>query len=103
MLTVAPTVGYDSFVSLEDANTYFADRGWAAWAAASIPDRENALRVGTVYVNSKRLLSEAIYPAVNMRVAWATFEAAKLSMTGGLYKAGTNQSIIEKTVGPLTI
>lgn len=102
-LVVAPAVGYDSFASVAAADTYFADQGYAPWAAATQAARENALRVGTVYVNARRPIPATLYPTVHPRIAKATMEAAKQSMIGTLYKAGTNQAIIEKSVGPLTI
>lgn len=102
-LVVAPAVGYDSFVSREDADAYFAELGYAAWAASSDTLRDNALRVGTVYVAAKRLLPGATYPTINPNVEKATMEAAKLALSGELYKNGQSQAVVEKTVGPLTI
>jgi len=102
-LVVAPAVGFDSFVSREDADAYFAGQSYAAWAAATTDDRDNALRVGTVYVNAKRLIPSATYPTVHPNVERATEEAAKLALAGTLYKNGQTQAVIEKTVGPLTI
>jgi hypothetical protein len=102
-LVVAPTVGYDSFASVAAADSYFVDQGYAAWAAATQAVKENALRVGTVYVNARRPIPATLYPTVHPRIAKATMEAAKLSMTGALYRSGTNQAIVEKSVGPLTI
>lgn len=102
-LTVAPAVGYDSFVDVATADAYFTEQGYAAWAAATTAEKENALRVGTVYVFARNLMPSAISPTVNPRVETATMEAAKLSHTGALYKNGLSQAVIEKTVGPLTI
>lgn len=101
-LVVAPEEGFDSYASLAEADAYFLERADAAWAAATEVQRNNALRVGSVYIAAKRLVLQAWYPTVLRQVKFATMEAAKLALTGGLYKAST-QAVIEKSVGPLTL
>jgi hypothetical protein len=102
-LVVAPTVGYDSFVSVAKADAYFAEQSYAAWAAASAAAKEVALRVGAVYVTAKRPTPGSVSPVVHPRLEIAAMEAAKLSLAGTLYKAGYTQAVVEKTLGPLTI
>jgi hypothetical protein len=48
-LIVAPAEGYDSLVSLADANAYCADMGHAGWTDAD-EAREAALRRATQYL-----------------------------------------------------
>jgi len=103
-LIVYPAEGYDSFVSLAAADAYHASMGNDAWAAATVGNREAALRRGTQYVYAKRLLPEALDP-LHPNVAAAAAEAAQRQLEGKLYRdiEQTSGSVIEKTVGPLTL
>jgi hypothetical protein len=40
----------EAYISVADADTYFAARGNAAWAALTEPQKEQALRLGTDYM-----------------------------------------------------
>lgn len=102
-LTVYPAIGWDSLVSLEDADAYWAAMGNTAWAGTSEPLREAALRRGTQYVLAQRLLPAALDPVVHPNVEAATAEAAERHRNGLLYKEPDPAPIIEKTVGPLSI
>ena len=48
-LTVAPAAGFDSLVSLEDANAYCTAMGLAAWTGNDLV-KEAALRRATQYL-----------------------------------------------------
>jgi len=50
---MAFTVGTNSFVSLDDANAYFVDRGNTTWANASDPNKQSALIRATDYLVQK--------------------------------------------------
>lgn len=110
-VAVYPAQGYDSFISLADANAYLASLGYAQWAAATEPAREAALRRGTQYVFSRRLVSEALWDTtttphmarVHPNVAAATAEAAVRHINGQLYADIDPTPVVEKTVGPLTL
>lgn len=110
-LAVYPAEGYDSFLSLADANTYAAGHGIADWAARADADKESALRVATVYIFGRRLTEEALYdtsttPAtarVHPNVKAATAEAAARAARGTLYRDVDPSAVTEKTVGPLTL
>lgn len=54
-LIVEDGTGYsdsESYISVEDADTYHANRANALWAAASTPQKEAALRKATQYLDS---------------------------------------------------
>jgi hypothetical protein len=112
-LAVYPAPGYDSFISLEDANAYLTALGYAknVWDNKTIEEREAALRRGTQFIYARRLLPEALWdtttiPAtarVHPNVAAATAEAARRHVEGTLYRDLDATPILEKTVGPLTL
>lgn len=103
-LVVYPEAGFDSYVSLADADTYLASLGYAAWALKTEPDREAALRRGTQYIYARRPIATALDPEVHPNIKAATAEAAFLQTQGKLYRDidPTKGAVIEKTVGPLT-
>lgn len=110
-VAVYPAPGYDSFISLGDADVYLVGLGYKQWAVTSVPDREAALRRGTQYIYSRRLLSEALWDfdvkpnvqRVHPNVAAATAEAAIRHINGSLYRDIDPAPVVEKSVGPLTL
>lgn len=112
-VAVYPAPGYDSFISLEDANTYLTSLGYAknVWDNKSTTEREAALRRGTQFIYARRLLPEALWdtttnpatPRVHPNVAAATAEAARRHVEGSLYRDLDPAPVLEKTVGPLTL
>lgn len=110
-VAVYPAPGYDSFISLGDADAYLAGLGYAQWAAATATVREASLRRGTQYVYSRRLVSEALWDfsvkpniqRVHPNVAAATAEAAVRHLDGKLYRDIDPAPVVEKSVGPLTL
>jgi hypothetical protein len=112
-VAVYPAPGYDSFISLEDANAYLTSLGYAknVWDNKSTTEREAALRRGTQFIYARRLRPEALWdittiPAtarVHPNVAAATAEAARRHVEGSLYKDLDPAPVLEKTVGPLTL
>lgn len=110
-LTVYPDAGYDSFISLAEADSYLASMGVTDWAGKTDPDREAALRRGTQYVTGRRLTTEALYDTstdpytarAHPNVKAATAEAAVRQARGQLYLDLDPAPITEKTVGPLTL
>jgi hypothetical protein len=112
-VAVYPAPGYDSFISLADANKYLTDLGFAknVWDNKSTTEKEAALRRGTQFIYARRLLPEALWdttvtPAVarvHPNVAAATAEAARRHVEGSLYRDLDSAPVLEKTVGPLTL
>lgn len=110
-LVVYPAEGYDSFVSLLDADTYAASHGIADWSARPDADKEAALRVATQFIFGRRLTDEALYDTstdpwtarVHTKVGQATIEAAARQARGQLYRDVDPTPVTEKTVGPLTL
>jgi len=112
-VAVYPAPGYDSFISLEDANTYLTALGFAknVWDNKTTTEREAALRRGTQFIFARRLLPAALWdtsvtPAiarVHPNVAAATAEAARRHVEGTLYRDLDSAPVLEKTVGPLTL
>jgi len=112
-VAVYPAPGYDSFISLEDANAYLTSLGYAknVWDNKSTTEREAALRRGTQFIYARRLRPEALWdttttPAtarVHPNVAAATAEAARRHVEGSLYGDLPSAPVLEKTVGPLTL
>jgi hypothetical protein len=101
VLIVAPLEGYDSFVSLDQANAYHQSMGNAAWSGAD-EAKEAALRRATQYVRSHyRLRADALAP-VHRNVAEATAELALRALTGELYADVDSALVVEETVGPIT-
>ena len=102
-LTVAPLLDYDSLVSLVQADDYWVRMNAPAWALASIPAREAALRRGTQFILAKRLIAAATAPTVVRAVQEATSEAAMRALTDALYRDVEPAPILLKAVGPIRI
>lgn len=101
-LIVAPTEGYDSLVSLADADAYWQRMGGAVWAAQSEPVREAALRRGTMYVLARNVKPQYLDP-VHARVAAAVCEASVLAASGELYGVIDAKPVLREQVGELAV
>lgn len=102
MLTVAPTEGYDSLVSIVQADAYWASMG-GAWLDFLLADRESALRRGTQYVLARGVKQQHLDP-VHTRVAAATCEAAMLHLTGALYATSIDaKPVLREQVGEIAV
>lgn len=101
-LIVAPADGFDSLVSLADADAYWQRMGGSAWADKLVDERESAIRRGTQYVLARSIRPAYLDP-VDSRVAAATCEAAMLHVTGELYGTVPASSVIRESVGSLTV
>ncbi len=117
----------DAFVSLADADAYFAARNNAAWQAATAGEREAAIREGTRLIHTRyrwpgeiqselQALSWPRYDAyhrdgkridpgiVPQEVQDATCEAALLSLSGSLIPATDRGGRIKSArVGPIQV
>ena len=101
-LTVAPTEGYDSLVSLADADAYWQRMGGAVWAALDDPSREAALRRGTQFILARSVKEQYLDP-VHTRVAAAACEAAMLHVSGELYGVIDAKPVLREQVGELAV
>lgn len=102
MLIVAPADGWDSLVSLADADAYHARMGNDAWALADESKREAALRRAAQYLSAKRIRAQYLDP-VHERVKAAASEAAARALDGGLYADIPAQAVTSESVGPISV
>lgn len=100
MLTVAPTEGYDSLVSLEDAAAYMGNYGHA-WPAEEAK-QEIALRQATQYLLTAYSIAPEHLDPVHDRVKAACCEAAVRASKGQLLNDTDGRVKTESTVGPIT-
>lgn len=116
MLTVAPTEGYDSLVSLEDAAAYMAKYGhaWPETAEqdgddgpispnpADVHKAEVALRQATQYLLTAYSIAPENLDPVHDRVKAACCEAAVRALKGQLLKDTDGRVKVSQTVGPIS-
>lgn len=100
MLVVAPEDGYDSLVSLAEAQDYMERMGYD-WPA-DVPKQEIALRRGTQYVVTMYSIGPEFLDPVADAVKHATCEAALRASDGSLFSDVDAQAITEESVGPIT-
>lgn len=100
-LVVAPDEGYESYVSVSDADAYVLKMGLTSWPADG-GDKEIALRVGTQYVRAMYAPLDKYIDPMHANLQAATIEAAVRSVTGALMTDVKPGAVIEKTIGPLT-
>src|SRR5690606_39575227 len=74
-LIVAPAEGYDSYVSVADADQYVADMGLTGWPTVQA-DKEKLLRRATQYISLKYEPKAQYLDPVHANIAAATVEAA---------------------------
>lgn len=99
-LTIAPAEGYDSYVSIADADAYAASMGRSAWPADEA-DKETALRRATQYVRVTYSPKAEYLDPVHKNIEAATVEAALRSISGELMADVKPAAVIEKTMGPM--
>lgn len=100
MLTVAPSEGYDSLVSLAEAQSYMERMGYD-WPA-EVSKQEIALRRGTQYVVTMYSIRPEFLDPVADAVKHATCEAALRASDGSLFSDVDAQAVTEESVGPIT-
>lgn len=100
-LIVAPTEGYDSYVSVADADAYVLKMGADGWPAGE-SDKEKALRRATQYIRVAYAPKAQYLDPVNENIEAATVEAAIRSVSGVLMTDVDAAAITEETIGPLT-
>ena len=100
MLVVAPEDGYDSLVSLVEAQSYMERMGYD-WPA-EVSKQEIALRRGTQYVVTMYSIRPEFLNPVADAVKHATCEAALRASDGSLFSDVDAQAVTEESVGPIT-
>lgn len=100
MLVVAPEDGYDSLVSLVEAQSYMERMGYD-WPA-EVAKQEIALRRGTQYVVTMYSIRPEFLDPVADAVNHATCEAALRAADGSLFSDVDAQAVTEESVGPIT-
>lgn len=102
MLIVIPAPGWDSLATLAQADAYHQKMGQAAWAQASEPDREAALRRATQYIVAQQVKVQYLDP-LHENVLAATCEAAARALDGSLYADIDPQAVTSERVGSIAV
>lgn len=102
MLVVAPADGWDSLVSLADADAYCLRMGVDGWALADDAKREAALRRAAQYLVARRIKAQYLKP-VHERVKAAACEAALRALDGSLFADVPAQAVTSESVGPISV
>lgn len=101
-LIVAPATGFDSLVSLAQADAYCAAMGHAAWTGA--PEvKEAALRRATQFLLTAYSIRAEYLDPVHKQVQDACCEAGLRALTGKLVIDVSAAVAVSKTVGPVSI
>ena len=100
MLIVAPEEGFDTLVTLAEAQDYMTrfGRDWPADEAK----QEVALRVGTQYIVTEYDIRPEFLDPVADRLKHAACEAALRAANGSLFADVDAQAVTEESVGPIT-
>lgn len=101
MLIVAPEQGFDSLVSLAEAQSYMERMGYD-WPAEEAK-QEIALRRGTQYIAAMyRVRPEFLDPVAEV-IKSAACEAALRAANGSLFSDVDPQAVKQEQVGPLSV
>lgn len=110
----------EAYITVADADTYFANRGNAAWAALTTTAKEQALRAGADYMQAvyggawagcKLKITQALdwprtavlYPTtLPVEIMRANAELALRASTGTLL-ADQGAQVVSETVGPVSV
>lgn len=105
-LIVAPTPGFDSLVSLEDAAQYMQDFGHDGWPEGADPadvrKAEVALRKATRYLLGRYSIKAENLDPVHVNVQAACCEAAIRALTGDLLADTDGRIITSETTDVLS-
>lgn len=111
----------EAYISVTDADSYFSDRGDAAWAALTTAAKEQALRKGADYLQSYRwqgwrlnatqalawprtgvVVDGVTAAAVPEAIRRANAELAVRASAGDLW-ADAGGQVVSETVGPISV
>lgn len=98
-LIISPADGYDSYVSVEDADAYVERMGLDGWPTEEV-EKETLLRRATQYITVKYAPKAQYLDPVHANIAAATVEAAVRA--SDLWADVDSQAVIEETIGPMT-
>lgn len=98
-LIIAPAEGYDSFVSVADADAYVDRMGLTGWPAEET-EKEKLLRRATQYLTVRYDPKAQYLDPVHANIKAATVEAA--IRAGELWADVDSQAVVEETIGPMT-
>lgn len=101
-LIVAPAEGFDSLVSVDQADTYCAAMGHAGWIGTDAA-KEAALRRATQFLLTSYTIRAEYLDPVHQRVQDACCEAGLRALTGKLVADVPAAVAVSKTVGPVSI
>lgn len=98
-LVIAPDDGFDSYVSVTDADAYVTKMGLSGWPATEA-DKGKLLRRATQYISLKYEPKAQYLDPVHANIAAATVEAAVRAPD--LWADVDSQAVTEETIGPMT-
>lgn len=98
-LVIAPDDGFDSYVSVTDADAYVTKMGLSGWPATEA-DKGKLLRRATQYISLKYEPKAQYLDPVHANIKAATVEAAVRA--SDLWADVDSQAVIEETIGPMT-
>lgn len=98
-LIVAPTQGYDSYVSVADADAYVERMGLTGWPEGE-GEKQALLRRATQYIAVKYEPKAQFLDPVHPNIEAATVEAAIRSAS--LWQDVDPSAIVSETIGPLS-
>ena len=101
MLIVAPAEGFDSLVSVAEADDYMTKFGHE-WGSDT-GKQEIALRVGSQYILNRYRVKAGYLDPVHSQIKHATCEAAIRAFTGSLFEDVAAEFVTRETVGPITV
>lgn len=100
-LIIYPSDGWDSYISLADADAYHTAMGNTGWTGDEAA-KEVALRKGTQYIEMTYAPKAEYLDPMHKNIVASTAEAALRALTASLFQDVSPESITEETVGPLT-
>lgn len=90
--------GYAPMVTVEEADTYANDRGWADWSVLAEARKTAAILDASTYVRSAYRPPARVGEAVEAQIKDAVIEAARLSLTSPLLGGADAGKRIRKSV-----
>lgn len=100
-LIIYPADGWDSYISLVDADAYHLAMGNAGWTGDDAM-KEVALRKATQYIEVTYAPKAEFLDPMHKNILAATAEAALRALTASLVQDISPENITEETIGPLT-
>lgn len=98
-LVIAPDDGFDSHVSVTDADAYVTKMGLSGWPATEA-DKEKLLRRATQYISLKYEPKAQYLDPVHANIKAATVEAAVRA--ADLWTDVDASAVVSETIGPLS-